>query len=129
MKRYEEPPNIAFLAQDYAKELSIGTDYDVLLSQYAGFVSEKCKKYLRKGGILVANNNHGDASLASIDNDFKLRAVVNRRGERFWYASIPIDQYFVPQRNIKVTRDMLYKIKRGIGYTRTASNYIFEKVN
>jgi hypothetical protein len=48
MKRYEEPPNIAFLAQDYAKELSIGTDYDVLLSQYAGFVSEKCKNIFVK---------------------------------------------------------------------------------
>ena len=36
---------------------------DVLLSQYAGFISEPCKGYLRAGGVLVANNSHGDARL------------------------------------------------------------------
>jgi hypothetical protein len=72
-KQYEQPSNINFFAQDYSKPLSINAEYDLLLSQYAGFVSEKCKKYLRKGGILVANNSHGDASLASIEADFRFR--------------------------------------------------------
>ncbi len=128
-KQYGEASNITFFAQEYSKPLPIDTEYDLLLSQYAGFVSEKCKKYLRKGGILVANNSHGDASLASIDADFRFRAVINRREERFWFAGNQLHEYFVPRRNVEVTKELLYKLKRGIGYTRSASNYVFEKVS
>jgi hypothetical protein len=44
-------------------------------------VSESCKKYLRKGAVLVANNSYGDASLASIDKDYRLIAAIQQRGE------------------------------------------------
>ena len=98
------------------------------MSQYAGFVSENCREYLRKGGILVANNSHGDASLASIDADFRFVAAVNRRGENFWFSRTPLDEYFVPKKNVEVTRESLHETKQGIGYTRAAAEYVFEKV-
>ena len=45
--------------------------FDLLISQYAGFVSQHCKKYLKIGGILLVNNSHGDASMAKLDDDYK----------------------------------------------------------
>ncbi len=129
LKRYKERPKLQFLSRDYSQELSIDRNYDLLVSQYAGFVSEKCKRYLRKGGMLVANNSHGDASLASIDNDFRLIAVIQRRGEHFWISRTRLDEYFVPAKNVQVTRMLLYSTKRGVGYKRAASNYVFEKMN
>ena len=50
---------------------------ELVISQYAGFVSENCKRYLPRGGYLIANNSHGDAGLASCDREFKFVAVVN----------------------------------------------------
>lgn len=127
-KSYRQKPKIRFLARDYSGELEIDTNHDLLVSQYAGFVSEHCKKYLRKGGILLANNSHGDASLASIDDDFRLIGVIKRQGEHFWISKTKLDQYFVPARSVQVTRQLLYATKRGIGYKRAAANYIFEKL-
>ena len=128
-KLYDGQPQVRFLARDYSKELEIDTKHDLLVSQYAGFVSESCKKYLRKGGLLIVNNSHGDASLASIDDGFRLIAVIHRRGEHFWASKTRLDQYFVPARNVQVTRQLLYRTKHGIGYKRTASDYVFEKIS
>ena len=128
-KRYEQKLNLRFLSRDYSEELPIERTYDLIISQYAGFVSESCKRYLRKGGVLVANNSHGDASLASIDDDFRLVAVIQRRAEHFWISRTRLDKYLVPAKGIQVTRQLLYSIRRGIGYKRSASNYVFEKLN
>ena len=128
-KQYKQKPKMRFLAQDYLEELEIDRNYDLLVSQHAGFVSENCKKYLRKGGMLVANNSHGDASLASIDSDFRLVAAIQRRGEHFWISRTGLHEYFVPVKNVQVTRELLFNTKRGVRYKRTASNYVFEKVN
>ena len=49
-KRYRQPAKLQFLWRDYSEELPIHREYDLLVSQYAGFVSESCKRYLRKGG-------------------------------------------------------------------------------
>ena len=125
-KQYAETPEISFFAQDYAEELPIGSDFDLLLSQYAGFVSEKSKRYLRRGGLLVANDSHGDASLASLDRDFRFVAAINRSGDRFWFSRSPLDEYFVPKRKVDVTRELLYGTRRGVGYTRSAADYVFE---
>lgn len=128
-KRYKEQPKLRFLSRDYSEELPIERTYDLVISQYAGFVSESCKRYLRKGGLLVANNSHGDASLASIDDDFRLIAVIQRRAEHFWISRTNLDEYFVPTKKVQVTRQLLYTIRRGVGYKRPASNYVFEKLN
>lgn len=127
-KRYSAPPQMTFIKQNYTQELPISADYDLLISQYAGFVSKYCKKYLRKGGYLVTNNSHGDASLTSIDDDFRFVAAINRRGERFWLAKKPLDDWFVPKKTMDITPELILEKQRGIGYTISASNYIFEKV-
>jgi hypothetical protein len=127
-KRYREHARLQFLWRDYTDELPISTRYDLLISQYGGFVSESCKRYLRRGGLLVANDSHGDASLASIDKDFRLIAVIQRRGEHFSFSTTRLDEYFVPSKHVDVTRQLLYAKKRGIEYKRSASDYVFEKL-
>ena len=128
-KRYRQQAKLQFLPRNYSEELPIHRGYDLLISQYAGFVSESCKRYLRKGGVLLSNNSHGDASLASIDKDFRLVAVIQRREEHFWISTTQLDEYFVPAKQMEVTRELLHSTKRGIGYKRSAANYVFEKLS
>ena len=67
-KRYPQQPVIRFHAEDYNNDLGEKPrSFDLLISQYAGFVSRSCRQYLKAGGLLLVNNSHGDASLTSMD--------------------------------------------------------------
>jgi hypothetical protein len=62
-KTYAEEAKITFYPQDYRTQINeIVERFDLLISQYAGFVSQYCKRYLKIGGVLLVNNSHGDAS-------------------------------------------------------------------
>ena len=79
-KLYHEETQITFHKSDYTKDLGEKEDsFDLLISQSAGFISLACKMYLRLKGLLLVNNSHGDASMASIDDDYELTAVYNRK--------------------------------------------------
>ena len=99
-----------------------------MISQYAGFISRACRLYLKVGGILVVNNSHGDASMASISNDYKFIAVINKRGKKFSLSTRNLEQYFIPKKNIEITEEFLEKHMRGVGYTKTATDYIFKRI-
>jgi hypothetical protein len=67
-KIYEDKPIICFHHKDYTEDIGEPIDsFDLLISQYAGFVSQHCKRYLKVSGLLLVNNSHGDASMSSID--------------------------------------------------------------
>lgn len=99
--------------------------FDFLVSQWAGLVSQACKAYLRPGGVLVANNSHADAGLAALDPDYQFIGVVNKRRSRFSYATKNLEAYFHPKRDIVVTRELLERTGKGVGYTKTATAYLF----
>lgn len=127
-KLYSGKPLYSYICSDYEKSMPIKEEeYDLLISQYAGFVSRACKKYLKKGGILVVNNSHGDASMASISTDYTFIAVINKRNSRFIHSTRDLSKFFIPKKNIKITEEFLEKHQRGVGYTKTATNYIFKK--
>ena len=64
--------SVTFLAEDYRNELGLNEQsFDLLVSLYAGFISEHCTKYLRIGGSLLVNPSHGDAAMASIDPRYR----------------------------------------------------------
>ncbi|MGC9347630.1 MAG: hypothetical protein ACP5JG_05790 [Anaerolineae bacterium] len=132
-KVYDGPAEVAFYRQDYAKALPLEDNaFDLLISQYAGPVSEPCKRYLRPGGILIANNSHGDAGLAHNDPAFELIAVINRRRTRFTLSTKNLDAYFVPKTKTlpedrAEARDYLLRLGRGVGYTKGAADYVFRK--
>ena len=128
-KTYPQDAEIRFYAQDY-REVIDGEEesYDLLISQYAGFVSKYCKRYLKIGGILLANNSHGDAGLAAIDDDFQLIGAVLKSNARHRVSEKNLSEYFVPKNDIEITAAYLERIQKGIAYTKTASSYLFRRV-
>ena len=86
------------------------------------------KKYLKKEGILVCNNSHGDASMASMDPDYELIATYNRRtDEKFSISSKNLKEYMIPKKKVKVTRKSIEEAMKGIPYTKYPSGYVFRK--
>lgn len=80
LKDYKEKTNINFIGIDYYEELDI-KKVDLIISQYAGFVGQATKRYLKAGGILLCNDSHGDATLAFNDSDFELVGVLNSKNK------------------------------------------------
>ncbi len=129
-KTYDSEPELSFFHKDYRKSIEEKRgSFDLLISQYTGFVSRYCKRYLRAGGILLVNNSHGDASMASIDKAFKLIGILTRRGVKYTFSDDNLNAYFIPKKPVKITKEYLEKIGRGIGYTKSASAYLFRKIN
>ena len=128
-KEYDEKPQYNFYHQNYLKDLPEELEsFDVVISQYGGFVGQAVKKYLKGKGILVCNNSHGDASMASIDPDYELIAVYNRRtDEKFSISKKKLNEYLIPKKEITITKEFLEKTMKGIAYTKSPSGYIFRK--
>jgi hypothetical protein len=96
-KNYPQDPKITFHFADYRNGLQEeDKSFDLLISQYAGFVGQYCKRYLKKGGLLLANNSHGDAGVAAIDEDYRLVAVVHVRNGKHRISANKLENYFVP---------------------------------
>lgn len=133
-KEYGDEPSVMFIAGDYTDHLSIhDKSFDLLISQYAGFVSEACTRYLRRGGYLVANNSHGDAGPARLNPELELIAAIQRRGERFSLTTQNPCEYFVPKSkavptNPKEMQAYLRAKGRGIGYKKSATDYVFRRL-
>ncbi len=128
-KIYKKKPSISFHFKDYMKDIGEPREsFDLLISQYAGFVSQYCKKYLKIGGLLLANNSHGDASMASIDKSYEFIGVLNKKKDKYSFSDKNLELYFIPKKPVEITKDYLKKIQRGVGYTKSATNYLFRRV-
>ncbi|NPE28808.1 hypothetical protein HNV12_12755 [Methanococcoides sp. SA1] len=129
-KTYDPDAVFNFILSDYSKPLGLNEmSFDLLISQYAGFVSQACKRYLKIGGILLTNNSHGDAGMASIDDDYEFIAVVYAKNGKYNITDRNLESYFIPKKQIKVTKEYLEELGRGVGYTKTANSYIFKRVS
>lgn len=128
-KEYSTKSKFVFYQQNYSKDIPEKLkSFDAVLSLYGGLVSQAVKKYLKKNGILICNNSHGDATMASLDSDFELIAVFNRRSDdAFSISNKRLDQYLVPKGRKQITKKELKKTMKGIAYTKTPSGYIFMK--
>lgn len=129
-KEYPEEPMIKFYQQDYNEPFTdLKDEFDLVISQYAGFVGQSVKRYLKWNGILVCNNSHGDASMASIDPEYRLVAVYQRMtDERFRISDRDMKSYLIPKRGVQPTEEQLAETMKGIAYTKSPSGYIFQKV-
>jgi len=126
----DRSPSFAFVHGDYTDHLALPSDhYDLLISLYAGFVSEHCGQHLRVGGTLLVNSSHGDAAMASIDDRFELAGVVDSQGDRHRVVTRDLDAYLVPKRPITITRESLHELGRGIAYTTSPFAYLFTRVH
>jgi hypothetical protein len=119
-----------FIPSDYRTELDLAErSVGLLVSLYAGFVSEHCTRYLRSGGWLLVNPSHGDAAMASIDPRYRLAAVVNVRAGRYTVTEGDLGSYMIPKRPIMITPELLHETSRGIAYTRSRFAYLFQREN
>ena len=129
-KEYADKPEIKAFQQNYTKKLpdAVG-EFDLLISQYAGFVSQDCKQYLKPDGILLVNNSHADAGLAFLDPDYELAAVANHNNGKWTIKENDLQDYFIPKKGLHPQKQTLLETMRGVAYKKTASNYIFKKIN
>ena len=128
-KAYPQESKVSFHYADYKNRFDEPDEtFDLLISQYAGFVGQYCKQYLKKGGLLLVNNSHGDAGMAAIDGDYQLKAVFTVKNGKYRISEKNLDEYFVPKSQLQISRDNLEKLQKGIGYKKTASAYLFQKL-
>jgi hypothetical protein len=129
-KEYAADPKIVFHGASYRTLIeAYRARFDLLISQYAGFISGVCKPYLKTGGYLLVNNSHGDAGMASIDPDYQFIAAVHKRNGKYRLSDDSLADYFIPKKAITVTKALLEEKKRGVGYTKTAALYIFKRIS
>ena len=127
-KAYQQESKVSFHFADYRNGFDEPVEsFDLLISQYAGFVSQHCKQYLKRGSLLLANNSHGDAGMAAIDNDYQLTAVFSIRNGKHRIRETNLDEYFVLKSQTEITREHLEKLQKGISYKKTADVYLFQK--
>jgi hypothetical protein len=119
-----------FIHADYSSDLSLPDGhFDLLVSLYAGFVSEHCTRYLRPGGHLLVNSSHGDAAMASIDPAFRLVAVVQSRSGGYSVTDKDLGSYLVPKTPTTITAETLHKSGRGVAYTKPVFAYVFQRLD
>lgn len=123
-KDYEESCDIIFMGQDYTRELNI-EPVDLIISQYAGFVGQATKKYLKTGKILLCNDSHGDATLSRFDNDFEFIGIVDKNNR---ITNTKLDDYFVLPRSKTVDLVKIKEKMKGPKYKLSAENYLFCKI-
>ena len=120
-------PSIAFIHRDYTEDLPIEDEsIDLLISLYAGFITEACGRYVRPGGLVLANNSHGDATMATLLGGYDLAGVVTARDGAYTVRTDGLESYLQPKRPLP-TIDELRASGRGIGYTRQAFAYLFRR--
>lgn len=123
-------PAVSFQHSDYTTDLALQTEsFDLLISLYAGFVSEHCTQYLRVGGTLLANPSHGDVAMASIDPRYQLVAVVTSRSGEYRVTTKHLDTYLIPKSDRNITVAYLHETGRGIAYTKSPFAYVFERTS
>ena len=122
-KEYDEPCTIEFFGQDYTQPLDI-EPIDLIISQYAGFVGQATKDYLKPGGILLCNDSHGDATLARFDETFELIAVMSSTNK---IDQTGLDEYFQLPKGKEVDITEVKKTMKGPRYTKQVENYVFQK--
>lgn len=120
---------VTFVHADYRDDLPLEAgSFDVLVSLYAGFVSEHCTRYLKVGGTLLVGPSHGDAAMASIDERYQLTGIVVSRSGAYRVTTKQLDTYLIPKKPIEITPDLLHERGRGIAYTKSPFAYLFRKV-
>lgn len=121
---------VKFVPGDYTADLGCSDQsFDLLISLYAGFVSEHCTRYLSVGGHLLVNPSHGDAAMASIDERYRLVAAVKSHGSSGYAVDDQnLERYLVAKKPQPITVERLHELGRGIGYTNPSFSYLFERV-
>ena len=120
-KEYPEECIIDFFGLDYNEDIQLDK-VDMIISQFAGFVGQVTKKHLKKGGILLCNDSHGDATLAYLDQDYEFIGVVDYNNT---IHTNELEKYFKFSNKQQIDRHTVQTTMKGPRYSIQANNYIF----
>ncbi|AUD64142.1 hypothetical protein BK010_10775 (plasmid) [Tenericutes bacterium MO-XQ] len=120
-KEYPEECTIEFFGLDYNENIKLDK-VDMIISQFAGFVGQATKKHLKKGGILLCNDSHGDATLAYLDDDYEFIGVVESNNT---IITDELEKYFKFANERQIDRNKVLTKMKGPRYKTQPSNYIF----
>lgn len=123
-----ENAQFAFQHGDYRRLDLEPESFDLLISLYAGLISEACGHFLRVGGKLLANASHGDAAFAALDPRFELIGVVTSSDGTYRVSDSNLESYMVPKKPQTITADSIKAAGRGVAYTKSPFAYLFERV-
>lgn len=122
-------PHVSFIHGDYTRPIDLPPQhFDLLVSLYAGFVSEHCTEHLKLGGSLLVSPSHGDAAMAHLDPRYELAAVVIARAGDYRVSTDKLNGYLVPKKPQDISVESLHATGRGIGYTISPFAYVFTRV-
>ena len=121
---------VEFIHTDYTTDLDLDPEsFDLLVSLYAGFVSEACTEYLRVGGVLLVAPSNGDTAMASIDSRYELSGVVISRSGSYRVRTDSLGTYLTPKNPLTITSDFLHEHRRGVAYTKSPFAYLFARTS
>jgi hypothetical protein len=125
IKEYKEKPIIRFYEISFENDIVEENEYfDLVISQYSGFISKYCTKYLKRNGILLANDSHGDATLAFTSGNYDLIGIVNENME---IEENDLELYFRYSRKKEIDLVKVLKTMKGPKYKNMCNSYIFRK--
>ncbi|WP_396667196.1 hypothetical protein [Microbacterium sp. R86528] len=117
---------VKFLDADFTAPLAVAArSVDLIISLFTGPCWDECERYLRAGGLFLANASHGDASLAALDARLTLVAAATHRDGVYRWNTHDLDRYLVPKKPAAATAEAIRAAGRGIAYTRPAFAYLF----
>ena len=124
-KKYKQNPIVRYYEMSFEDEIKEEYEYfDLLISQYSGFISKYCTKYLKRNGILLVNDSHGDATFAFNSGEYNFIAVVNEEEN---IETMDLGQYFKYSRKKEVDMNEVIKKMKGPKYKKMANSYIFQR--
>jgi hypothetical protein len=125
-KHYRRPAYIRFIRQDYSKPLPLREGaFDLLLALFAGGISRSCKRYIKRGGLLISNNHQNDAREALDDRDFRLIASIKFRSGYYVVTDQGIDDIKIPAQ--KSYSNALRNTTGGVEYIEHETYYVFKR--
>lgn len=127
-KRYTEKAKIGFQGVDFTKPLQYEDNYfDLMISLYAGFISQACKRYLKVGGLLLVNDSHGDATRAYLDKEYEFIGVVIYSKGSYKVDYSNNEKYFRMKGNKPIPIDIVCEKMKGPKYVCQTEYYLFKK--
>ena len=128
-KHYKRRAYIRFIPQDFTLPLKLpSTNFDLLISLYAGGVSRACRQYLKRGGILLTNNHQDDITDVLKDEQFRLISVIKIRGGKPRYYDDNPAEFITSARKEGMYTDYLRPTNGKMSYRLDVDNYfIFER--
>lgn len=119
-----------FVHDSYENSLALEQEsVDLLISLYAGFISEHCTQYLKIGGHLLVNPSHGDAAMAALDARYRLAGVVIEEDGYYRVQTDALGGFLVQKKSPTVTREWLHAHGKAVAYTQPAFAYIFQRIS